>query len=292
MPDPKTASNLMKEMGFPRRPSHCIKGCGEPVRPGSVFCVKCAAAAAADSARYAEEKKRWEKEQKLRKFLSRFDVFRTCCDVDGMMKSLSISDPGFPCDEWSEEALKAAREWDREGGAGLWLVGGFGSGKSTIAMGLARKLINEGVDAIVANTWAVSERLKQLAYNWNASEDHQRLRDSLQRAQVLILDDFWQKRLSRPEVAELFAVVDRRWSHGLPIIVTANATKEDTLQTMRAGYGDQADLKDEIDRVWDRTAALAGDQIPCFYPGSRRTGFDPQMVPMVRFTLEAFRKSR
>lgn len=103
---------------------------------------------------------------------------------------------------------------------GLYLLGPAGSGKTTAFWSLARNLEREGTTPFVLSSLELSRQLQEAARDIKSVP-------WLARARVLMIDDFGKEKATPAASALLWEVLDQRYSHGLPVIVTSRFTSKE-----------------------------------------------------------------
>ena len=135
-------------------------------------------------------------------------------------------------DNWQEipgaaKAFKAAREfvarWPemRVRGEGLLFYGIPGNGKSHLAAAIVNELIPQEVAAVFQDTPELLARFRS-TYQPGAEESEQALLDVLADADLLVLDDVGAEKWSEWVEMQLFRVINARYRHKRPLIVTSN----------------------------------------------------------------------
>ena len=127
--------------------------------------------------------------------------------------SWSPDDPG----EWREPYTKARKVI--KAGAILSLVGGRGSGKTRLAIEVARRVNAKGTKYMSAMD--VFLRL-QACYRKTAKETEVNVLNELSRCQVLILDEVQERGNTEWEDRVLTHLIDKRYGALLPTILIAN----------------------------------------------------------------------
>lgn len=105
-------------------------------------------------------------------------------------------------------------------GKGLYLVGESGTGKTTSFWALARALEREGNAPFVLTSLELSRQLQEAARDIKTVP-------WLARARVLMIDDLGKERATPAASALLWEILDQRYSHGLPVIVTSRFTSDE-----------------------------------------------------------------
>ena len=108
----------------------------------------------------------------------------------------------------------------REQGQGLLLFGETGTGKSYIAAAAANALFNKGYSVLLTDF----ERIEKTVFGL---EDKQAYYDSLNKFDLLMLDDLAAERNTSYMQSIVYKVIDSRVASGLPMIITTNLTSEE-----------------------------------------------------------------
>ena len=109
----------------------------------------------------------------------------------------------------------------KQSGRGLLLYGSVGSGKTYFAAAIANALIDEGYRAFMTNFAKIINQVQ------STFEKRQEIIDSLNKYELLILDDLGAERNSEFMTEQVFNIIDNRYRSGLPMIITTNLTAED-----------------------------------------------------------------
>ena len=105
-------------------------------------------------------------------------------------------------------------------GKGLLFYGTVGTGKSYMAACIANALLNKGYEVLMTNF----NRIANTAFD---ARDKQEYYDSLNRYQLLILDDLGVERNTEYMQEIVYTVIDSRSRINLPLIVTSNLTSQE-----------------------------------------------------------------
>ena len=147
-------------------------------------------------------------------------------------------------------ALKAARryaeKWPtmRASGYGLNLCGGVGTGKSFLAGCIVNALLEQEIPALMIDTSTL------LNYITRRDIDENEVLKSLQRFDLLVLDDFGAERQTEFIQEALKHVVDARAESGLPMIITTNIAPAKLHEPTP-----------DVERVYDRVSDLPAIQL-------------------------------
>ena len=109
----------------------------------------------------------------------------------------------------------------REDGKGLLFFGTVGTGKTFIAAAIANALIDKGYNCLVTNF----SRLVNTIQGMYAGK--QEYIDSLNRFDLLIIDDLAAERDTEYMNEVVQMIIDNRYRAGLPLIVTTNLTSDE-----------------------------------------------------------------
>ena len=115
-----------------------------------------------------------------------------------------------------KDAIAAARYWALKGG-GLMFTGKFGVGKTTVAAGALRLLLESK-----PGRWTSAPLL--MAHLGSGFDSPQRARamQTLQRSSALVLDDLDKTRPTEYGAEQIFLAVDGAVTSGRPLLVTTN----------------------------------------------------------------------
>lgn len=124
----------------------------------------------------------------------------------------------------------------KKDGKGLLLFGTVGTGKTYFAACIANRLIDEGYKVLMTNFTRLTNQMQGMF------EGKQKFIDSLNRYQLLIIDDLGAERQSEYMQEMVFNIIDARYRSGLPFIITTNLTAEEIKKPQAVGYS----------RIYDR----------------------------------------
>jgi len=122
-----------------------------------------------------------------------------------------------------EAAKKYAENFKdfRKDGTGLLFYGGVGTGKTYIAAAIANALVDEGISAMVTNFARIANKMQE------SFEGRQAYLDSLNRFELLVIDDLAAERKTEFMQEIVFNVIDARYRSGKPMIITTNLPIEE-----------------------------------------------------------------
>lgn len=109
----------------------------------------------------------------------------------------------------------------KKSGQGLLLFGVVGTGKTFAAAEVANALIDRGYTALVTNFARIANTVGGMF------EGKQQYYDSLNRFDLLVLDDLATERKTEYMQEIVYNVIDSRYRAGLPMIITTNLTAEE-----------------------------------------------------------------
>lgn len=127
----------------------------------------------------------------------------------------------------------------RADGKGLLLYGGVGTGKTFAAACIVNALIDMGKPCLITNFSRVLNTL------WGIDEKQAYI-DSLNKFDLLVLDDLGIERQSEYVQEQVFNVIDSRYRARLPLIITTNLQLEEIVSPANVGNG----------RIYDRVLEM------------------------------------
>lgn len=104
----------------------------------------------------------------------------------------------------------------------VFLIGPAGVGKTHLAQALGHEAVRRGYDVVSVRA---SRMLSQL-HAGRADGSYERRLATLQRADVLIIDDFGLKPMRPPAPEDLYEVIDGRYGRGAIVLTTNRAFEE------------------------------------------------------------------
>lgn len=123
----------------------------------------------------------------------------------------------------AERVEKYLAEWEanREAGKGLYFCGGVGTGKTHLAVAVMNEVIRkEKVPSLFVTVPELLDNMRG-AYN-KPGRDLDEWMDSVQNAELLLLDDLGAERPSEWVKERLFVIINHRYREELPTIFTSN----------------------------------------------------------------------
>lgn len=119
---------------------------------------------------------------------------------------------------------------------GLLMWGDTGTGKSFAAGCIANYLLDHGVPVVMTTIM----RLTEMMMNREITENE--LIAKLNRAKLVIFDEFGAERTTEYAVERIYTLIDSRYRRMLPMIITTNLTKDEMLSEGSVKYS----------RIYDR----------------------------------------
>ncbi|MGN8780575.1 ATP-binding protein [Acidaminococcus fermentans] len=143
-----------------------------------------------------------------------------------------------------DENLKAvkryAEKWPemRKKRQGLLFYGDVGTGKTYAAVCVANAVMEQGYSCIITS-------VPRLVQALDGNREKVEFLDSVNRAELLILDDLGTERASEYMNEQVYTVIDGRYRTGKPLIVTTNLA-----------LADMVECRDGRKRIYDRILEL------------------------------------
>ena len=118
-------------------------------------------------------------------------------------------------------AFKFADEFDRNKGNGLIFTGGVGTGKTHLAASIASHIINKYSVTVEFVSYVDILADIRAAFSNNTGYEA-KIEARLCEAPLLIIDDLGKEKQSKFTDELLYRVVNKRYNHNLPLIITTN----------------------------------------------------------------------
>ncbi len=125
-------------------------------------------------------------------------------------------------------AKEYVQKYSRDNPKGLYIYGSTGSGKTHLAVGILKGLIEKGYDGVFYNVLDLLETIRSTFDPNIDSTPKGRLLQELDR-QIVVLDDFGVQKTSTWVVERLYSLINRRYQDCKTIIITSNIKANDLL---------------------------------------------------------------
>jgi DNA replication protein DnaC len=121
-----------------------------------------------------------------------------------------------------------------DAGNGLWLMGGPGTGKTTLAMLASKAAIDAGRSVAIYSTPALLARIRQTFDAEGGEDGYLAFFDRLVSVDLLHLDDLGAERSTDWVLEQLYAIVDRRYNDERSIAFTTNLEEPELTEQVGA----------------------------------------------------------
>jgi DNA replication protein DnaC len=159
-----------------------------------------------------------------------------------------------------------------DAGRGMWLMGGTGTGKTTLGMLVAKTALAAGRSVGVYFAPKLLTRIRMSYQATDAEDSYDAFFSRLTSVDLLYIDDLGAERQTDWVVEQLYALVNERYETQRPVLITSNAeTREekgrDSVAPVEQG---QSQLAEQIgSRTVSRLIEICGDPVPLFGPDRR-----------------------
>lgn len=180
-----------------------------------------------------EREERLKEEDRARERMQRVDRMRRTGFPDSEMRDWTFANDDGKDSKTMAAMKRYVEKFPQmlENGTGLMLYGNVGSGKSFAASCIANALIENGTPCLMTNFQRIVNKLQ------NGFAGKQEYIDSLQKFDLLVIDDFATERRTEYMTEQVTAVIDARYRSKLPLIVTTNINPRDLMGA--DGIGEQ-----------------------------------------------------
>lgn len=152
-------------------------------------------------------------------------------------------------------------------GNGIWLYGGAGTGKTSLAMLISKTALEAGHSVAIYSMPRLLARIRR-TYDADSSEEgYLAFFDRLASVDLLHIDDLGAEKRTDWVLEQLYAIVDRRYEERRSIVVTTNLETDE----LRAQIGDRTVSR--LLQMCDMEKPLFGDD------WRERRGHGPPPVP-------------
>jgi DNA replication protein DnaC len=139
-------------------------------------------------------------------------------------------------DPGAREALGAVRKYiealepNLAQGRGLWLTGGTGTGKTTLAMLVSKAALDSGQSVAIYSLPKLLARIRRTYESEPGGDSYLSFFERLTSVDLLHLDDLGVEKRSDWVLEQLYAVVNERYESQRAMIVTTNLAEPDLLE--------------------------------------------------------------
>ncbi len=176
-----------------------------------------------------------------------------------------------PVSDMTGPAPRVVRDFARridehlDSGRGLWIFGGVGTGKTTLAMIVSRQALESGRSVAIYSLPRLLAELRR-TFDDDAQHSYTELLDRLAGVDLLHIDDVGAEQSSPWVLEQLYALINARYEEERSVILTTNIEQREDL----------------VDQIGERTVSrlqemcelipLFGDDARATYQAPRRAG--------------------
>jgi len=150
-------------------------------------------------------------------------------------------------------------------GRGIWFYGATGTGKTTLAMMVAKAALGEGRSVAI---YSLPQLLKTLRSAIGRDGPAFDLLDELARVELLVIDDFGSQYSTPWALEQIYLLVDGRYQNRQPIVTTSNLLPNELAEQLSRFHADggepTAQERDSLQlgrRIVSRLIEICGDPI-------------------------------
>ena len=168
----------------------------------------------------SEQREREEEERKRVEFQRKIKEYRRMGFPESDMEHWTFANDDLTNEKITRAMQKYVDNFKelKNTGKGLILYGAVGTGKTYAACEVANALVDKGYPVLVTNFARLTNTIQGMF------DGKQEYIDSLNRFQLLVIDDLGAERKSEFMQEMVFNIIDSRYRAGLPLIVTTNLT--------------------------------------------------------------------
>jgi DNA replication protein DnaC len=175
-----------------------------------------------------------------------------------------------PVSDMAGPAPRVVRDFARriderlDAGRGLWIFGGVGTGKTTLAMLVSRHALEAGRSVAIYSLPRLLAELRR-TFDDDAQQSYTELLDRLAAVDLLHIDDVGAEQTSPWVLEQLYALINARYEEERSVILTTNIEQREDL----------------IEQIGERTVSRLQEMcelIPLFGEDARLTYHAPRPV--------------
>lgn len=138
-----------------------------------------------------------------------------------------------------EESYRAAREFARDPFGWLVLRGGYGCGKTHLAVAIANEAVRAGTPALFSVVPDLLDHLRA-TFAPNSSVQYDRLFEVVRTVGLLVLDDLGTESGTPWAQEKLYQIINFRYNNHFPTVITTNRRLDTIDDRILSRIGDQA----------------------------------------------------
>ncbi len=129
-------------------------------------------------------------------------------------------------------ALRAAEDYTNdldamlEEGRGLWLAGGVGNGKTSLAMLVSKRALEAGRSVVIYSMPKLLSRIRATFNDGYVGDSYEELFERLTTIDLLHVDDLGAEKQSEWVLEQLYAIVNERYEMKRSMLITTNLDEE------------------------------------------------------------------
>lgn len=192
----------------------------------------------------AEAAKRAEMQAKIDKLLGKSGIKK---------RFMTRTFASFEVNEVNKEAYEIAKMYaERFGsylakGEGLYLVGGYGTGKTHLAAAIALHLISKGIPVVFKTLIDLLAEIRKTFDDDSDASEFDML-ELYRTVDLLIIDDLGKESPTEWSLSMLYAIVNERYEACLPMIITTNYSDADLIRRLSV-RGDRTTAEAIVSRL-------------------------------------------
>lgn len=154
-------------------------------------------------------------------------------------------------------AYQAAQEFAEHPQGWLIILGGYGCGKTHLAVAIANRCLEQGRGALFVVVPDLLDHLRA-TYSPNSTASYERF-EEVRSAPLLILDDLGEHAGTQWAQEKLFQIFNHRYNARLPTVITSNQTFEEIDLRLRSRLADPANSR--IERIFAPDFRQSGGEV-------------------------------
>ena len=141
---------------------------------------------------------------------------------------------------------------------GLFMVGGYGTGKTHLAAAIANQLLHGGTPVICMTMIDLLARVKE-TYDSSGEASEAQIMRLYAEVPLLIIDDLGSEQATEWASSAIFSIVNARYEGYMPTIVTTNCGTDELVRRMTPRDGSDRNAKKTVDRLREMCVGIQMD---------------------------------
>ena len=141
---------------------------------------------------------------------------------------------------------------------GLFITGGYGTGKTHLVAAISNQLLSAGIGVICMTMIDLLARIKN-SFGKNEEFSEAEILKIYEDVPLLVIDDIGSEQPTEWGSSKIFEIVNARYENYMPTIITTNYTGKDLVKRMKPQGQDSRNAEKTLDRLQEASVGIIMD---------------------------------